>query len=135
MNTRGLTLIEVLASVVILTMLAVACMPMLQSAKSATHQDPRLTFDLGQLADAFIENPQEHGIQDIGVIDVIELAWPETSMTELHRDPMTLQLRRIEDGDNGVTHAWLVFEYEGATVCRWIGPEQFNVDDSVGKAP
>ena len=132
MSRRGLTLIEVLASIVILTMLAVVCMPMLQAAETSSQAqlDERLLVDLGNLADALIESPREFGIDDLSAIDTIELAWPEIIIIdEPTRDPVSLQLRCVGDGEGGIAHAWAIFRTEGGiAICRWIGPEPFKND-------
>lgn len=116
---RGLTLVEVLAATVLLTVLAGACVPLMERAMRAL-DDPAAPidrFELAVLADQFMDEPAAFGMERPPQDETIFLTWPE----QLDRPPVTV--RRLRASDTDVDHAWIEFACGEAAVWRWIADE------------
>jgi prepilin-type N-terminal cleavage/methylation domain-containing protein len=124
MNARGLTLIEVLASIVILTILAAACLPMMQSVNTAhtAMSDERLLRALADVADSLLEEPQRFGIENLNSIDAAQLQYPVEDHSDLAGHPVSLRLLRAAH-DEKVIGGWLILRVNDIAVCRWIEPQ------------
>ena len=105
MRRRGLTLLEVLAATVLMTMIAAACIPILRSAASLLRDEDDDRINVHELA-CFLDSwLQEHG-DDLApeeFADGIELAWPE----DPHRPPVYVQL--LSASNETADHIWLIF--------------------------
>lgn len=108
---RGLTLIELLASVVMLAAMAAACVPVLQRANELLRGveggdvDP---VELGLVVDELV------GDATAELLDGTELLWPDAASSP----PIVARALYARDAD--ATHDWVVFEAGGAAVYRWV---------------
>ncbi|MEE9128652.1 MAG: prepilin-type N-terminal cleavage/methylation domain-containing protein [Phycisphaerales bacterium] len=120
MRRRGLTLLEVLASTVLLTMLASACLSLLRQAMSDLRQmdEPFALVELTQLAELFLADPSAFGVESLpSQSDELHLPWPERP----GRSPVTV--RRLSTDTSPHDHAWLSFSCEGQRIFRWLAVE------------
>ena len=120
MRRRGLTLLEVLASTVLLTMLAWACVPLLRQAMNDLRQmdEPFALVELTQLVEMFLADPSAFGIEALpSPGDELHLPWPEQS----DRSPVIVHRLSTDAGPHD--HAWLRFTNRGQHIFRWIPVE------------
>ena len=127
MIRRGLTLLEVLASLVLLAMLTAACVPLLQRAMRVLHDcqasDSRIDIQFTQLVDKAIAEPATFGITDWSFVDSITIAWPEDQA----REPILVQvIKAIQPGQQPESEKlllgnWLQFQSNGVRAYRWVG--------------
>ncbi len=139
---RGLTLLEVLASAVLLAVLAAACVPILAAAMRDL-EDVQPPFEYGELVEfveslvaqgadgalghswSAIADPTEHGgsghatqqppdqVSFAGA-DVTEIPWPAE-----RADRPPVRVRRLRP-EPDARHGWLVFSAGSWTACRWV---------------
>ena len=118
---RGLTLIEVLASTVMLTMIAATCVPLLRQAMEAAREPDRSIdlADLAEFADRLVADPD--AMESLGHESQLELPWPDLP----DRPPVVITRFDAAGGDtNGeVDHTWLTFTCDGWSVSRWFAIE------------
>ncbi len=119
---RGLTLVEVLASAMLLTLLAGTCVPLLRQATRVIREGgpPFELFELAEFADAFVADPAAFETDEIGPLDEqaqLELPWPQAP------DRPAITVRRLTVDDADADHAWLTFTCDRWTVCRWMAVE------------
>jgi len=117
---RALTLVEVLASVVILTMLTVACLPLLRDAAHGlerTEPDAEL-FELSRLADEVVEDPEAFGIGALESVEQVQISWPE----EPGREPVDVSRLQAQSDEvrDAPDHCWLVFRCGGRETLRYL---------------
>ncbi len=120
MRRRGLTLLEVLASTVLLTMLAGACVPLLRKAMNDLRRpdEPFALVELTRLAELFLADPSAFGVESLpSQSDELHLPWPERP----GRSPVTV--RRLSTDAPPPDHAWLSFSCEGQSIFRWLAAE------------
>ena len=120
MRRRGLTLLEVLASTVLLTMLAGACVPLLRKAMNDLRRpdEPFALVELTQLAELFLADPSAFGVESLpSELDKLHVFWPE----QPDRSPVTV--RRWRADTPPPDHAWLSFSCEGQRIFRWLAVE------------
>jgi prepilin-type N-terminal cleavage/methylation domain-containing protein len=113
MTRRGLTLIEVVAATVLLSLLAVAVVPVLRDARAqAEARGPRLdVFELGLLADRLVDDPESMGVAK---------DWAEqisSARQALQADGTAITVHR-ERAD------WIVFERGSTSVARFVPLEE-----------
>ena len=132
---RGLTLIEVLASLVLLSLIASACIPLLQRsmriAGNSSQDQPGFEIELARLADSMFEKPSEFGISEIEKLENALIGWPDDparGQVLVERLAAAEKLSAEEDVKR-VQGSWLRISYSGAAIYRWIpamekGPEQ-----------
>ena len=117
---RGLTLIEVLASVALLTLLATAAVPVLRSAQIQQPEPKSIDLvDLSRLADvadlSALVSTDAAGAEST----VISIAWDELGDDPdddiAGRPPVTAHTAVV--GEFG---AWIAFSCDGLQVFRWI---------------
>lgn len=125
---RGLTLIEVLLSLALLTLIATTTLPLMRAALSALHDDHEPAgrpshADLAELADAFMEDPSAFDIRiaDLATgLDAFSVGFRE------HAEWGAIEVRvqrshdmKEDDSDRSV---WIVFTEpsERWTVSRWL---------------
>jgi prepilin-type N-terminal cleavage/methylation domain-containing protein len=123
---RGLTLLEVLAALVLMSMIAATVAPVLSESlailREAEAGDPDL-IGLNALADAYVE---EHFVDVPAPADenfelpVTTMAWPDDPA----RDPASVQVLQAQAP--GVDHLWLVFRDGTQFVLRAL---PLDVDD------
>lgn len=117
MRHRGLTLLEVLASTVLLTMLAWACVPLLRQAMNDLRQpdEPFALVELTQLAELFLADPAAFGVESLpSQVDELHLPWPEQS----DRTPVIVHRLSTDAGPHD--HAWVSFTSGEQRIFRWI---------------
>ncbi len=122
MRRRGLTLLEVLASTVLLTMLAWACVPLLRKAMNDLRRpdEPFALVELTQLAELFLTDPPAFGVESLpSQLDELHLPWPE----QPDRSPVIVHRLSAEAGPHD--HAWVSFTSQGQRIFRWI-PRQIE---------
>ena len=127
MRRRGLTLLEVLASTVLLTLLASACLPLLRQAMSDLRRtdEPFALVELTQLAELFLADPSAFGVASLpSQLDELHLPWPE----QPDRSPVTV--RRLSADTPPPDHAWLSFSCEGQRIFRWLAVEADDARES-----
>lgn len=114
---RALTLVEVLAATVLLAMLAAACMPLLQRAMrglGAPPEAPFELFELSQLADSFIADAFNFGVESSSEQDELHFPWPE------HPQRPQVTVRRLTAQDAEADHTWLAFSSSKTFIFRWV---------------
>ena len=119
---RGLTLLEVLASTVLLTLLASACLPLLRQAMSDLRptDEPFALVELTQLAERFLADPPAFGVESLpSQLDELHLPWPERP----GRLPVTMHRLTADAPPPPHDHAWLSFSCEGQRIFRWLAVE------------
>ena len=142
-DTRGLTLLETLIATVLLTMIAIACIPLLRSAAELTaltmHEpagDPTLRLDVGRLADATIADPAVVGFKDMSellALDACTLHWnaiaPELLLGDRLGSPgIDVSILRASQGTSD--HAWIEFRCGEVSTYRWVAlPEDPDPSD------
>ena len=119
MNRRGLTLLEVLAAIVMLALLATVATPLYRDALRSIRGPATTTTDtmeLARLAEIYLADPEsvEAKVDSAGRI---ALPWPDDS----ERDPA--QVTRMtpvggEDGD--AARIWFSFAWDGQIVHRCV---------------
>lgn len=115
---RAMTLIEVLASLVIIAMLAGVCVPLLRSAATVMGE-PRhpvaseARLELEALADMFVKNPAAFGVPSLDDLTMVQISSPDSST------PGQATVVRLTGDDAAEeaewNHEWLVFR-EGDNV-------------------
>jgi prepilin-type N-terminal cleavage/methylation domain-containing protein len=124
--SRGLTLLEVLASVVLLTMLAAACLPLLQKATRTIAETQAQSSSeflvIAEFADKLLKEPATFGVSDLAEIETLSLSWPdhpelEQITIEKFTAPMEQSGSELKEQLRG---AWLKIECNGEVVYRWI---------------
>jgi prepilin-type N-terminal cleavage/methylation domain-containing protein len=109
MTRRGLTLIEMLASLVLLSMISAACVPLLRSTAAPDPTlNPGFIADLGLFADELMKSPDEVMPVDG---EILARSWQRKARSE----QVTIQLIPVDD-----THGWLMFAVERAVVLRCV---------------
>ena len=131
----GLTLVEVLASTVLLTLLAATCVPLLRQAMRALHETepPVKLSELVQFAEGFSAGLAGFEPESLSEQDYLELPWPEEP------DRPAITVRRLIADDEDAGHTWLTFTCDRWTVSRWIAVDlEDDIDDvpeQEGSAP
>lgn len=140
MRRRGLTLIEVLASTALLTLIAVACVPLLgQALKSLDQESESQDIDLAKIADELLANPAKFGLDADQLAELqeeTELVLPPDlqladadSPTPGHVEVTAMCLRAA---DPQTEHGWLVIRAAGQRAYRWL---KIPKDEPKGSAP
>ncbi len=131
---RGLTLLEVLASAVLLAVLAAACVPLLAAAMRDL-EDERPPFEYGELVE-FVDSlvaqgadvgPGHASSASEGAAHSQEQAWfagtaeaeTEVPWPAEQADRPPVRVRRLR-AEPDARHGWLVFSAGAWTVCRWV---------------
>lgn len=124
-NHRALTLIEVLASIVLLTILAGSCVPLLQRAmRTLGEQQPRSVsmVELGLLANKLMQEPATFSIDDLSKLDSLSLPCPEHP----DRDPVEVKLLTaaesvdVKPSEERIPGIWLRLACDGQVIYRWL---------------
>ncbi len=110
----GLTLIEVVAALALLTLIAVTCLPLLRRATHFPHSVDRSSSlrAVRGLADSFLEAPENFGYDELS--DTGYLSDPDSD------DGSPFIFRRLEPRKREVDHHWLAFTRDGLRVFRWV---------------
>jgi len=118
MIARALTLVEVLAAVVLLSILSAASAQMLGAVRDHIDHAPGIVLsELTIFADTFMEEPAKFGVNALpeNISDEeLTVPWPD----EPARAPVTLA--RIEPDNPATEHAWLAFRCGTLVVVRYI---------------
>src|SRR5262249_22621095 len=112
----GLTLVEVLVSLVLLTILTTALLPLLHEARGAKEapQDSELLDALAMLADQVIAKPAAFGLA--ATQDSATLPWPQNAA----RAPVVIRCATAPSGkDEDTRPRLMVFECGDIAVARW----------------
>ncbi len=129
---RGLTLLEVLASTLLLALLAATVVPVLRQAMSAAHQAPP-SFDLLELtqfaeayvAEALQQDERENKAEAPPHEPSAQVPWPDKPQ----RPPVTV--RRLSAASPEADHQWVVLSCDGWVVARWVPIE--HVEEDLGQ--
>lgn len=116
---RAMTLIEVLVSIVLLTMLAVACVPLIRDVAQPNSDDAIPLHELSTFADNVMAEPEQFGIEQQKLNEPVELSWAEHA----EREPIRLVRVDTTTTDAPATHAWLLFTCGAHTVIRYLALE------------
>lgn len=114
-NARaGLTLIEVVVALALLTLIAVTCLPLLRQATRFPHAVDRSlrVRAMGNLADSFLEAPERFGHDELSGVGYLSGA------DAVGGDP--LAFRRLEAREPELDHHWMAFTRGGVRVFRWV---------------
>ncbi|MCH8825273.1 MAG: prepilin-type N-terminal cleavage/methylation domain-containing protein [Planctomycetes bacterium] len=124
-SRRGLTLIEVLAATVLLSMLAASCVPLLRLVMNdLRHQDEHFDLiELSRFVDEILAEPSEFYLDPDMFSESGEhtINWPESKIGT------SVIMHRLISDDPKANHAWLNFSCNGKSVFRWIPVD--NEDD------
>jgi prepilin-type N-terminal cleavage/methylation domain-containing protein len=122
---RAMTLIELLASLVLLSLVASVCVPIFQQSsrllrlETANSALSELHADLSRLASDLIAEPKRFGIEN----DLLEghkaIPWPDgTHASAVVIEPIA-QTRNFKDQSKTVG-GWIRFSCEACEVYRWV---------------
>jgi prepilin-type N-terminal cleavage/methylation domain-containing protein len=117
MRRRGLTLIEVVAATVLLSLLAAASLPLLRRAREAVAADESVATRFGELArfaDNALADPGGSGLRE--ALD--NPAAAPIELTGFGHGSVTVA--RLEPVDALLEHAWVAFRTGEFEVHRWI---------------
>ena len=121
MRPRGLTLIEVLAATVLLSLLIAACLPVLTESMAALDRDTPLpdTFGLARISEQFNNDPDVFGVEEFSPRDIQSL---EIIVPEDFREPdlEAVQIRVVKTDAIEADHCWLVLASGGISIARWM---------------
>lgn len=136
-SPRGLTLIEVLLAVLLITITAATCLPIIQSAVT-TLREARADaepYDLSRLADAWMEDhlvlPSKGGAGDALPADV---SWPDDPGRAAVHVELMPRGSGSGSGEESIDHAWVLFTCGDQRVVRWIVMEKEEQTDE-GQEP
>ncbi|MCP3905290.1 MAG: prepilin-type N-terminal cleavage/methylation domain-containing protein [Planctomycetes bacterium] len=122
MTHRGLTLVEVLASTVLLVVIATVCLPTITAAREHLAADPDMVpVDLlGAAADEFMAEPESHGVESL----------PDLEQVEITPSIGAVVVTRVE-GSTDADHVWLRFSAGTTSVFRWVRlPEEEAIEEA-----
>ena len=127
-SQRGLTLIEVLAATVLLSMLAASCVPILRLAMNDL-RDQDESFDLIELSlfvDEILSDPTKFNLDPEMIAESSEhtITWPDSATGA------SVIMHRLISDDPKADHAWLSFSCNGQSVLRWIEIDNENDQES-----
>lgn len=137
-SPRGLSLLEALAALILLTLMAAALTPLIrsldhpQTSPPPDPEDTAVLLELGRIADRFTNSPLEFGVAAEALVTPASplpemLTWPENP----DRQPITLR-RLLPDGQSAGastrSHCWILFEYQDISVARCV-PLQTDAGD------
>ena len=113
-----MTLVEVLAALVLMGMVAGATLPLLRSSVRALRapEPAASAFTLEGIADSLVADPEALGLESLPTSGVVVLAGGGPASAALGR--VQVELLRAQDPD--VEHAWLAVSGGGRTVYRWL---------------
>ncbi len=125
MRRRGLTLIEVLAATVLLSLIAATCLPLMQKAARDLAAAPTSpTWDIIELQDYLDEvadDPTGFGIE-VWPPDAATINWPDGAMRS------AVELRRAHET---ATHVWLEASCDGQRIFVWAAlPDDPGAEDA-----
>jgi prepilin-type N-terminal cleavage/methylation domain-containing protein len=128
---RGITLLEVLASLVIIGMLAGVCVPMLRSAGAVIGEPPRTDDSKAQLgleafADAIMKDPAAFAIDSLDELTTAQIVAPEGATLA----SVTIIKLAADSEDHDFKHEWLVL-HDGehrAIRFHWPPPKQESTE-------
>jgi len=113
-SRAGLTLIEVVAALALLTLIAVTCLPLLRQATnfpSPVDRSSSLQAVRG-LAASFLDAPEHFGYDELSDMGYL------TGADALDESPLTF--RRLEPQESEIDHQWMAFSRDGVRVFRWV---------------
>lgn len=107
-NTRGLTLLEVLLALVLMSAFSAAALPLfVETHRALRAPAPEAsTFELARTVDRILEARSKEPFADLASV-----AWPANP----EREPIAVELRR----EKGADHAWLLFRWREFTLLRY----------------
>ncbi|MCP3902961.1 MAG: prepilin-type N-terminal cleavage/methylation domain-containing protein [Planctomycetes bacterium] len=123
MTHRGLTLVEVLASTVLLVVIATVCLPTITAAREHLAADPdAVPVDLlGAAADEFMAEPESHGVESL----------PELEQVEITTSSLGPIVVTHVEGPMDSAHVWLRFSAGTTSVFRWVRlPEEEAIEEA-----
>lgn len=141
MTRRGLTLLEVVAATVLLTIIAAACLPLLAEARrwADSTKSANQIGALMRTADEVIADPIAFGIEAEAmhtkgfsqVIDPVQEDDPALGPISIELLASNNAPRDTDSGDHP-KYGWLVFKLDSATIIRYIDlpdpPEETRED-------
>lgn len=116
---RGLTLVEVLAALLLLSLIAGTCLPLLRSIRIHLEEaEPAIElYELAQLADRTLTRAGTD-LAEGGPVR-FELPWER-----VQERPLLVHVRVVKASESdeieSLPHAWVIFESDGLVVSRWI---------------
>lgn len=121
MTKRGLTLVEVLAATVLLSLIAAAIVPTLARCLAVLpHQSIDDGYDIARVADAFLTDSKAFGFENedwVLTADRFEVPWPgELSQSQI--EPIQVQV--IRSAAENIDHVWLAFRSGEQAALRWM---------------
>jgi len=113
-----MTLIEVLAATVLLSILAATSARMLRDVRADSEGAPSTSlFELTSLADSFMTEPARFGVktplEKVGT-EEFAIAWPGLP------DRGLVAITRVDPQTPMKDHAWLVFRHGSLAVSRYV---------------
>ena len=116
---RGLTLIEVLAAVALLSLIAATCTPLMQRSLGLLGRTAHTidVGDLGRLADLILAEPERFELPPLEELIEATVTWIDGE------DMRLVTVRRIPTSAEGVDHGWIAVTCADRTVLRWIAVE------------
>lgn len=123
---RAVTLLEVLAATVLLTVVVSACLPILTCLHSRTfHGEELRVEELASAADRVVADPTSFGLDP-------SAEWNKSAATSIRVGGsvgtvvVSVRAARPSGERERADHLWLVFEAEGVAVSRWARTESEN---------
>lgn len=118
MIRRGLTLLEVVAATVLLTLVAAACLPLLVEGRRWAEglDSPNTVEELVSVADDFINDSSAFGFEDASLADPGFSTEIRSKSDAGDAGSIRVRLLTAEDSD----HAWMLFEFGRHSVLRFV---------------
>lgn len=116
-TARGFSLVEILASAVLLTLIAAASVPLLMDAETARAQRVHEAVSggdihaLARFADAFIEDIDPEELDQLSQMPLVT-----SLLLEEEHVAVTIRVERSEQ------FRWMVFETDQHGISRWLDP-------------
>jgi hypothetical protein len=126
-RTLGLTLLEVLASLALLSMIAATCVPLLERAMrvmaGTRATDGPLVTDLAEVANSALNEPGKYQIENWQIVESFTIPWQDHAA----REPLAvvrMTSGETETDSQRINGDWVKFTFETTTIYRWIPVEE-----------
>lgn len=113
---HGLTLLEVLIAVTLMSLLTVTCIPLIRSSLAVVHEPPAQIHldELKSFVELILDDPEAFGLSESMLADPgsFDLQWPDQP------DYPAVTVHRLAPPEDAA-HTWLIFTCEPWTISRW----------------
>lgn len=126
-SPRGLTLVEVLVSLVLLTLIVASTAPLLREATQAAAEPPAVPvpIELQDAVDQFVDDPARFGWETVDTAG--QFSFPEGLSLE------PIQVKILHTSSGTMDYQWVQFQWNGQSTLRWI-PRTSDEDAAEGNS-